>query len=68
MTVCAAVIEMDEVVNVVDCNTFVLPPPSKFQDASLVPTPLALFHIELVDTVRESPYLYQPSEVSDVRE
>lgn len=68
LTVCAAVIVTDEVVTVPVVATFVLLPPSTFHEATLVPTPDARPQIPLDDTVRESPYLYQPSEVSDVRE
>jgi hypothetical protein len=59
---------IDEVVTVLVVATFVLLPPSMFQDASLVPVPDERPQTPFDDTVRESPYLYHPSAVSEARE
>jgi hypothetical protein len=68
LTTCDTVIEIRVVVTVPVVATFVLGPPSTFHEASLVPVPDARPQTPLEDTVSESPYLYQPSEVSDARE
>jgi hypothetical protein len=64
-TVCAVVMTVVVVVNVVVWATLVLEPPSRFQEASLVPVPDERPHIPSDETVRKSPYLYQPSDVSE---
>ena len=53
------------VVNVPVVAMFVLVPPSRFHEVILCPTPPDRVLIPFVVTVRVSPYLYQPSSVSD---
>ncbi len=57
---------MEEVVTVPVVATFVLPPPSMFQDAALWPVPAPLLYTPLDDTVVELPESYQLSEVDEV--
>lgn len=59
---------IEGVVKVVAWAMSVLLPSSKFHEANLVPVPEARPQMALEDTVRESPNLYHPSEVSDARE
>jgi hypothetical protein len=54
-TVCAAVMVAVVVVKVVAWATLVLEPPSRFQEASLVPVPDERPHIPSDETVKESP-------------
>jgi hypothetical protein len=68
LIVWAAVMAIGEVVTVPVVATFVLEPPSRFHDAILVPVPDERPQTPFDDTVKESPYLYQPSEVSEERE
>jgi hypothetical protein len=67
-TVCAAVMVTVVVVNVVVWAMLVLEPPSRFHEESLVPVPEERPQTPLDETVRESPYLYQPSFVSEEAE
>jgi hypothetical protein len=64
-TVCATVMVMVGVVNVVVWAMLMFIAPSRFQEASLVPVPEERPQTPLDETVRESPYLYQPSDVSE---
>jgi hypothetical protein len=65
VTACAAVIVIVDVVTVPSVATLVGEPESICHDAILDPVPADLVPIPFDDTVRLSPYLYQPSFVSE---
>ena len=65
VTVCAAVIAMVDVVTCPSVATLVIDPLSICQDETRGPDPADLVPIPFDETVRVSPYLYQPSLVSE---
>jgi hypothetical protein len=65
VTVCAAVIAMVDVVTCPSVATLVIDPVSICQDETRGPDPADLVPIPFDETVSASPYLYQPSLVSE---